>query len=68
YRQVFDYLNGDYNDITLCAKGTAATRQLAKRQLTWLRHWPGGYRFEAEDPAIVSNIIAAMAQYQMNSY
>lgn len=48
YRQVFEYLQGEYDYDTLRAKGTAATRQLAKRQLTWLRHWPDGHCFEAE--------------------
>ncbi len=40
YRQVWSYLE---NEITLdeCReKILAATRQLAKRQLTWLRSWP----------------------------
>lgn len=39
YRQAWDYLdgNGSYQDMR--DKGIAATRQLAKRQLTWLRSW-----------------------------
>jgi tRNA dimethylallyltransferase len=39
YRQVWDFLdgNGTYGD--MLDKGIAATRQLAKRQLTWLRRW-----------------------------
>ncbi len=37
YRQVWAYLEGEYDRETLLAKGVAATRQLAKRQLTWLR-------------------------------
>ncbi len=48
YRQVYEYLQGEYDYTTLCAKGAAATRQLAKRQLTWLRHWPDGKVFAAE--------------------
>jgi tRNA dimethylallyltransferase len=40
YRQVWEYLNGDYDYDAMIDKGTAATRQLAKRQLTWLRGWP----------------------------
>lgn len=39
YRQVWQYLEGDYNYATMVDKGVAATRQLAKRQLTWLRGW-----------------------------
>ena len=40
YRQVWAYLDGDV-DLEECReKALAATRQLAKRQLTWLRSWP----------------------------
>ena len=37
YRQAWEYLDGAYDYATLREKGIAATRQLAKRQLTWLR-------------------------------
>ena len=37
YRQVWQYLDGAFGLATLREKGVAATRQLAKRQLTWLR-------------------------------
>ena len=37
YRQVWEYLDGNYDYETMVRKGVAATRQLAKRQLTWLR-------------------------------
>lgn len=39
YRQVWDYLDGslDYSEMT--ERGIIATRQLAKRQFTWLRGW-----------------------------
>lgn len=40
YRQTWDYLDGAFNLATLAEKGTAATRQLAKRQFTWLRKIP----------------------------
>jgi tRNA dimethylallyltransferase len=40
YRQVWAYLDGTYDRATLREKGIAATRQLAKRQLTWLRSLP----------------------------
>jgi tRNA dimethylallyltransferase len=39
YRQMWQYLDGDYGFIEMIAKSVAATRQLAKRQLTWLRSW-----------------------------
>lgn len=37
YRQAWEYLDGQYDRAELREKGIAATRQLAKRQLTWLR-------------------------------
>jgi tRNA dimethylallyltransferase len=40
YRQAWEYLDGEYDLATLREKGIAATRQLAKRQLTWLRSMP----------------------------
>ena len=40
YRQVWDMLEGTYDQATAYQKCLAATRQLAKRQLTWLRGWP----------------------------
>ena len=44
YRQLLGYLLGEYGREEMVARGVAATRQLAKRQLTWLRadpqvHW-----------------------------
>ena len=40
YRQVWEYLLGQYNEDIMKQKAIAATRQLAKRQITWLRSWP----------------------------
>jgi tRNA dimethylallyltransferase len=37
YRQVWQYLEGDIDAGALAERAVAATRQLAKRQLTWLR-------------------------------
>jgi tRNA dimethylallyltransferase len=40
YRQAWAYLEGEISLDELRETGIAATRQLAKRQLTWLRSWP----------------------------
>lgn len=37
YRQVWQFLENEFDENILVEKGVAATRQLAKRQLTWLR-------------------------------
>lgn len=39
YRQMWQYLDGDCDYAQMRERGIAATRQLAKRQLTWLRSW-----------------------------
>lgn len=40
YRQSWDYLDGKIDRVVLRETGIIATRQLAKRQLTWLRAMP----------------------------
>jgi tRNA dimethylallyltransferase len=40
YRQAWEFLDGRIDAATLRAQGIAATRQLAKRQFTWLRRMP----------------------------
>lgn len=55
YRQVWDYLEGESDRDTMIEKGKTATRQLAKRQITWMRSMPGLTCFDtfAESPASV---------------
>ena len=48
YRQVWEYLEGAYGHEALREKGIAATRQLAKRQMTWLRSLRD--RYDIVDP------------------
>lgn len=48
YRQAWMYLNGDMDKATFREKAIVATRQLAKRQLTWLRSWPDAIWFDME--------------------
>jgi tRNA dimethylallyltransferase len=59
YRQVWEYLDGKYDYAAMIDKAIAATRQLAKRQYTWLRSWPDLHalecRLEVEDAKIVEN-------------
>ena len=39
YRQVWEYLDGALDENEMRERGIIATRQLAKRQFTWLRGW-----------------------------
>ncbi len=41
YRQVWQHLGGEIDRETMVDRAVAATRQLAKRQRTWLRSWSG---------------------------
>ena len=40
YRQAWQFMEGEIDDVQLLETGIIATRQLAKRQLTWLRSMP----------------------------
>lgn len=47
YRQVWDYLEGRLSRDEMRERGIIATRQLAKRQLTWLRSWKGVHQVDS---------------------
>ena len=53
YRQVWNFLEGKCSEKEMRDAGIAATRQLAKRQLTWLRRLPGLEPVDPAHPAIV---------------
>lgn len=48
YRQVWAYLENELDSRAMSEQSVAATRQLAKRQLTWLRTWPNLINFFIE--------------------
>src|SRR5207302_960000 len=50
YRQVWQYLENEISERETRERAIAATRQLAKRQLTWLRSLPGLLRLDAGGP------------------
>ena len=64
YRQALAYLSGDYSYAEFIDKAIAATRQLAKRQLTWLRNWKG--QIEYIDP--VKNDINISVERYIKSF
>ncbi|MBT3438021.1 MAG: tRNA (adenosine(37)-N6)-dimethylallyltransferase MiaA [Oceanospirillaceae bacterium] len=57
YRQMWQYLAGEYDYATMEHKGVVATRQLAKRQLTWLRSWPDLQVFDSLDTKLSFNVL-----------
>lgn len=57
YRQTWEYLDGKFDRKTLHEKGIAATRQLAKRQLTWLRSMPERISIDCLSPNALKDIM-----------
>lgn len=57
YRQVWEYLAGNWDYDTMKFKGVVATRQLAKRQVTWLRSWENLHWLDTHDPNLLDNAL-----------
>ena len=60
YRQVWEFLENKVDRTTMRERAVAATRQLAKRQLTWLRSFPDLLRLDAggaQDPAVALHLL-----------
>ena len=49
YRQLWDYFEGHYGLDEAVEKAIIATRQLAKRQQTWLRNWPNCQKIQVDN-------------------
>ncbi|RYY93080.1 MAG: tRNA (adenosine(37)-N6)-dimethylallyltransferase MiaA, partial [Comamonadaceae bacterium] len=56
YRQAWDFLDGTGTMADLRERGIAATRQLAKRQITWLRSMPARRVFAADAPGATDRL------------
>jgi len=57
YRQAWEYLDGKVDFETMKLKAIAATRQLAKRQMTWLRSWDNLNVFDPRDPELFEKVL-----------
>lgn len=66
YRQAWEFLAGRLSYEEMIEKGIAATRQLAKRQLTWLRSWPDVVWFDSEDNLLVDNVVQYLSRGGIN--
>ena len=58
YRQAWQALNGDFPLAALRDKGIIATRQLAKRQITWLRSMPQRQVVACDAPDALAQVLA----------
>jgi tRNA dimethylallyltransferase len=60
YRQIWNYLLNTISYTEMQDRAIIATRQLAKRQLTWLRSWPDLKLFVSHDKENVKKIMALL--------
>jgi tRNA dimethylallyltransferase len=67
YRQAWQFLEGEIDASALFESGAAATRQLAKRQLTWLRSWDGATGFDCMRPDLVEAVAEAVRVSLLNA-
>ncbi len=58
YRQVWSYLQGECDLETMTEKAIAATRQLAKRQFTWLRRETDAANFQTGQAGLLTKVLA----------
>jgi tRNA dimethylallyltransferase len=57
YRQAWQFMEGEIDDTQLLETGIAATRQLAKRQLTWLRAMPDNIELDCLAPDLARRVL-----------
>jgi tRNA dimethylallyltransferase len=62
YRQAWQFIEGEINEAQLLETGIAATRQLAKRQLTWLRAMPDNIEIDCLAPELTQTILAKIVE------
>lgn len=62
YRQLWSYLDGEVSLDLAIEQAIAVTRQLAKRQLTWLRSEPERQQFNCQNPQAAEQIVQAARQ------
>jgi tRNA dimethylallyltransferase len=63
YRQAWSYLKGEYDKDSFIEKAVIATRQMAKRQLTWLRSQPDGVWFDSGQDIPLKSIFAFLQDF-----
>ena len=63
YRQALEFLRGEVSREQLLERGIHATRQLAKRQMTWLRSELDARLFDPDDSAVLARVEAAVTAF-----
>lgn len=67
YRQAWSYLHSDIDKATMIETAIIATRQLAKRQFTWLRKETDALCFETGQMNLSAEVLAALAKITQES-
>lgn len=62
YRQMWQYLNGEFDHKEMVFRGICATRQLAKRQLTWLRSWQNLHWLTTDDKKNLAQVLSLVSK------
>ncbi len=62
YRQVWNYLDGETDYEEMIEKGIIATRQLAKRQMTWLRKEENGIWLDCDASGLFGKIQGILSE------
>ncbi len=60
YRQVWQYIADELSFDAMLEKGIIATRQLAKRQVTWMRGWDELRSFDSENPETLDLVLKSI--------
>lgn len=68
YRQMWDYLDGQRGLDEAIGRAIAATRQLAKRQLTWLRSQPGRHRIDCLAPDAALQVVDSFSRFESGAH
>jgi tRNA dimethylallyltransferase len=63
YRQAWSYLEGEIDHAAMCRKALVATRQLAKRQLTWLRQETGALCYDSTKETEQNFVIGEIGRF-----
>jgi tRNA dimethylallyltransferase len=63
YRQMLRYLEGDYSYDQMVERGIIATRQLAKRQFTWLRSEQNAHWLDEEGKNVLAQALKTISEH-----
>jgi tRNA dimethylallyltransferase len=63
YRQAWSFLEGEIDHAEMCRRAIVATRQLAKRQLTWLRQETDALWYDPTEESAQDFVIGKIAEF-----